>query len=168
VTKWPFLREEDDGLESSLRSDEKSNSPPSKRAKGSGRDLGARREDAMETNGKMLIFCGSGEPLKAFPPFMLGSGALAMDMELTLFFTMTGLNIVRKGGAEKIALPGAPKTIPEFLEIMREGGAKMIACSAAFPIVGIKEEDLIEGVECGGVATFVNVAQEASAVLTFC
>jgi predicted peroxiredoxin len=122
----------------------------------------------MEQNGKVLIFCGSDDPQKAFPPFMLGSGALAMDMELTLFFTLTGLNIVRKGGAEKIVLPGAPKTIPEFLEIMREGGTRMIACSAAFPIIGIEEEDLTDGVECGGVATFVAAAQEADVVLTFC
>ncbi len=116
---------------------------------------------------KMLIFCGSDEPEKAFPPFMLGSGALATDMELTLFFTMRGLSIVRKGGAEKIVLPGAPKTLPQFLKVVQEGGAKMIACSAAFRIVGIKEEDLIEGVECGGVATFVIAAQEADVVLTF-
>ena len=39
---------------------------------------------------KMWIFCGSDEPQKAFPPFMLGSGALALDMELNLFFTMNG------------------------------------------------------------------------------
>jgi len=116
---------------------------------------------------KMLMFCGSDHPEKAFPPFMLGSGGLALDMEVTLFFTMTGLNIVRKGGAEKIVLPGAPKTLPEFIKVMREGGAKMIACSAAFPIVGIKEQDLIEGVECGGVATFVSSAEEADVVLTF-
>ena len=117
---------------------------------------------------KMLIFCGSDDPHKAFPPFMLGSGALATDMELTMFFTLTGLNIVRKGGAEKIVLPGAPKTLPEFLAIAKEGGAEMIACSAAFPIVGVKEEDLIDGVECGGVATFVMAAEEADVVLTFC
>lgn len=116
---------------------------------------------------KMLIFCGSDEPQKAFPPFMLGSGALATEMEVTMFFTMNGLNIVRKGGAEKIVLPGAPKTLPEFIQIAREGGAKMIACSAAFPIVGIQEQDLIEGVECGGVATFVIGAEEADVVLTF-
>ncbi len=116
---------------------------------------------------RMLVFCGSDEPEKAFPPFMLGSGALATDMELRLFFTMSGLNIVRKGGAEKILLPGAPKTLPEFIKIVQEGGAKLIACSAAFPIVGIKEQDLIEGVECGGVATFVIAAQEADVVLTF-
>ena len=116
---------------------------------------------------KVLIFCGSDDPQKAFPPFMLGSGALATEMELTLFFTMSGLNIVRRGGAEKIVLPGAPKTLPEFIKIMQEDGAKMIACSAAFPIVDMKEEDLIAGVECGGVATFVSDAEEAEIVLTF-
>jgi predicted peroxiredoxin len=116
---------------------------------------------------KMLIFCGSDEPEKAFPPFMLGSGAVAMDMELMLFFTMKGLNIIRKGGAEKIKLEGAPKTLPEFIDVMRDGGARLVACSAAFPIVNCKEEDLIEGVECGGVATFVSEAETADVVLTF-
>lgn len=116
---------------------------------------------------KVLIFCGSDAPEKAFPPFMLGSGALATEMELTLFFTMSGLNIVRKGGAEKIQLPGAPMTLPKFLDTVREAGAKMIACSAAFPIVGMTEQDLIEGVTCGGVATFVLAAKEADVVLTF-
>ena len=116
---------------------------------------------------KMLIFCGSDNPEKAFPPFMLGSGGLAMEMEVTLFFTMSGLNIIRKGGAEKITLAGAPKPLAEFINILRDGGAKLIACSAAFPIVGIEESDLIDGVECGGVATFVDAAAEADAVLTF-
>jgi predicted peroxiredoxin len=116
---------------------------------------------------KVMIFCGSDDPQRAFPPFMLGSGALALDMEVAMFFTMSGLNIVKKHGAEKIVLPGAPKTLPEFIGVMREGGAKMIACSAAFPIAGIKEQDLIEGVECGGVATFVIGAEEADIVLTF-
>ncbi len=117
---------------------------------------------------KVLIFCGSDQPECAYPPFMLGSGALAFDMELTLFFTMRGLNIIRKGGAEKIVMPGAPKPLPEFLKIVKEGGAKLIACSAAFPMVGITEEDLIDGVETGGVATFISAAQEADVVLTFC
>ena len=116
---------------------------------------------------KMLIFCGSDAPQKAFPPFMLGSVALATEMELTMFFTMSGLNIVRKGGAEKILLPGAAMTLPQFIKTVQDGGAKMIACSAAFPMVGMKQEDVIEGVECGGVATFVIAAQEADVVLTF-
>jgi predicted peroxiredoxin len=117
--------------------------------------------------GKMVVFCGSDEPQRAFPPFMLGSGALAMDTEVMLFFTMSGLNIVRRGGAEKITLAGAPKTLTEFIDIVRQGGAKLVACSAAFPIVGCNEEDLIEGVECGGVVTFLDEAETADIVLTF-
>jgi predicted peroxiredoxin len=116
---------------------------------------------------RLAIFCGSDEPEQAFPPFMLGAGALAMEMELMLFFTMKGLNIVRKGGAEKIKLDGAPKTLPEFLDVVRQDGARLVACSAAFPIVGCKEEDLIEGVECGGVVTFLDEAESADIVLTF-
>ena len=116
---------------------------------------------------KVWIFCGSDEPEKAFPPFMLGSGAQALDMDVGLFFTMSGLNIVKKGGAEKIVLPGAPKTLPEFIKILQEGGAEMVACSAAFPIANCTEEDLIDGVECGGVATFMSAAEEADVVLTF-
>lgn len=116
----------------------------------------------------MLVFCGSDEPYKAFPPFMLGAGALATDMEVTMFFTLTGLNIIKKGGAEKIRLKGMPKTLPEFIRVMQDGGAKMIACSAAFEMAGITQEDLIDGVECGGVASFVMAAQEADVVLTFC
>lgn len=116
---------------------------------------------------KFLIFAGSNHPEKAYPPFMLGAGALAMEMEVTIFFTMSGLDIVRKGGAEKIDLPGAPKPLPEFLGILKEGGVRLIACSAAFPIVDMEEGDLVDGVECGGVATFVELAEEADVVLTF-
>lgn len=98
---------------------------------------------------------------------MLASGALAMDVEVSMFFTMRGLNIVRKGGAEHITLMGAAKTLPEYIRLVQEGGAKMIACSAAFPIVNCTEEDLIPGVECGGVATFISGVLESDSVLTF-
>jgi predicted peroxiredoxin len=88
-------------------------------------------------------------------------------MEVTMFFTMSGLNIVRKGGAERIQLEGAPKSLLEFIKIAQEGGAKMIACSAAFPIAKVTEEDIIDGVEMGGVASFLFAAEEADIVLTF-
>ncbi|MDD4266990.1 MAG: DsrE/DsrF/DrsH-like family protein [Thermoguttaceae bacterium] len=119
-------------------------------------------------NKKILIFCGSDDPHKSFPPFMLGCGAQALDMDLTLFFTLSGLNIIRRGYAEKIQLAGAPATLPKFIAVAKENGARLIACSAAFPILGIKADDFIEGVDFGGVAEFVSLAEEADVVLTFC
>jgi predicted peroxiredoxin len=90
-----------------------------------------------------------------------------MEMEVNMFFTMDGLNIIKNGGAEKIVLPGAAKSLPEFIKILQDGGTRMIACSAAFPIAECTEEDLIEGVECGGVAEFVDGCSEADVVLTY-
>jgi len=116
---------------------------------------------------KVWIFCGSDEPQKAFPPFMLAAGALTLDMEVNLFFTMRGLHIVEKGGAERIHLEGAPRTLPEFFRLVQESGARMVACSAALQVEGMKQDDIVDGVEFGGVATFVSGAEEADLVLTF-
>jgi predicted peroxiredoxin len=90
-----------------------------------------------------------------------------MDMDVTLFFTMDGLHIVEKGGAEKIRLNGEPQGLATLMKVVQEGGGKFIACSALLEAEGLEEEDIIEGVEFGGVATFVNGAEEADVVLTF-
>ena len=82
---------------------------------------------------KMVVFVGSDEPQKAFPPFMLGSGAIAMDMKLMLFFTMNGLNIVKKGGAEKIKLEGAPKSLPEFIDMVEAAVAQCFVPEPVWP-----------------------------------
>jgi predicted peroxiredoxin len=116
---------------------------------------------------KMVVFCGSDEPEKAYPPFMLGAGALAADMEVMLFFTMSGLNIVKKGGAENIVLANAPMSLSDFINTTKEQGVKLVACSAAFPIMGLQKEDIIDGVGMGGIATFLNEAKDADIILTF-
>jgi predicted peroxiredoxin len=116
---------------------------------------------------KLWIFCGSNEPQKAYPPFMLASGALALDMDVTLFFTMDGLHIVEKGGAERIRLNGEPHGLSDLLNVVREGGGRLIACSALLAAEGLREEDIVDGVDFGGVATFVSGAEEADVVLTF-
>jgi len=119
------------------------------------------------TKKKLWIFCGSDDPQKAIPPFMFASGALAMDMDVTLFFTMRGLHIVEKGGAEKIRLDGEPQGLSTLMRVVQEEGGRLIACSAFLDAEGLREEDIIDGAEFGGVATFLNGAQEADIVLTF-
>ena len=54
-----------------------------------------------------------------------------------------------------------------YINVAKEMGIRMVACSAAFPMFGIANEDIIDGVEIGGVAMFIAEAAEASIVLTF-
>jgi len=57
--------------------------------------------------------------------------------------------------------------LSELLEMARDMGVKLIACQMTMDVMGIKKEDLIDGVEIGGAATFLEFASQNSIALTF-
>jgi peroxiredoxin family protein len=56
-------------------------------------------------------------------------------------------------------------TIQELLDQCRELGVKLIACQMTMDVFGLKADDLIDGVEVGGAATFLNFAGDAHTTL---
>jgi peroxiredoxin family protein len=56
-------------------------------------------------------------------------------------------------------------TIPELIQQCKDLGVKFIACQMTMDVMGIKSKDLIEGVEIGGAATFLDFAAEAHTTL---
>lgn len=40
-------------------------------------------------------------------------------------------------------------------------GVRLVACTMSMDIMGIKKEELIDGVELGGVASYLNVADNS-------
>lgn len=143
----------------------------------------------------------------AYPPLIIASTAVAMDMQATIFFTFYGLEILKKNlnlQVSPIANPAAPPplsaipigvpnivgmlpgmtamatgmmkgwmksanvaTIPKLLEACQKGGVRMIGCLMTMNVMGIKKEDLIDGIELGGAGTFVDVAADSSFTLSF-
>ncbi len=143
---------------------------------------------------KMAIIASKGSLDMAYPPLILATTAAAMDMDVTIFFTFYGLEIVKKGQADNLqvvplgnssmpmpnivgALPGmtaiATKmmksmfkkhgvaTIGQLLELAKESGVKLIACQMTMDVLGIKQSDIIDGVEFGGAATFMDIAADS-------
>jgi peroxiredoxin family protein len=53
-------------------------------------------------------------------------------------------------------------TPEELLRDAQAMGVKFIACSMSMDVMGIKAEELIDGVEIGGVATYLGSADEAN------
>lgn len=53
-------------------------------------------------------------------------------------------------------------TLPELIETAREQGIKMIACTMSMDVMGIREEELIDGLDFAGVATYLAEADEAN------
>lgn len=56
-------------------------------------------------------------------------------------------------------------TIPEFLDMCLESDVKLIACQMTMDVMGVKREDLIDGIEVGGAATFLEFASTANITL---
>ena len=146
----------------------------------------------------MTIIASKGTLDMAYPPLILATTAAAMDVDVTIFFTFYGLEIVKKDNTEKLKVsplgnPAMPMPVPipslvasmpgmeamatammksmfkkhgvasvgQLLELAQESGVKLIACQMTMDVMGYKQADIIEGVEFGGAATWLDVAADA-------
>jgi peroxiredoxin family protein len=143
----------------------------------------------------------------AFPPLILASTAIAMDMEAAIFFTFYGLDIIKKNSnlqVPPLANPAMPYPVPaipigvpniigvlpgmtamatmmmkgwmkkagvmttdKLIEACMKGGVRMIACQMTMDVMGVKKEELLDGVEIGGAGTFLDYACDADVTLSF-
>lgn len=53
-------------------------------------------------------------------------------------------------------------SVEELIATGREQGIKMIACTMSMDVMGLKPEELIDGLEFAGVATYLGEADEAN------
>ena len=53
-------------------------------------------------------------------------------------------------------------TLDELINSALENNVKLVACTMSMDVMGIKEEELIDGVEYGGVAAYLGAADEAN------
>jgi peroxiredoxin family protein len=56
-------------------------------------------------------------------------------------------------------------TLPELMASAHADGARLIGCTMTMDLLGIAESDLIDGIELGGVATFLGEAQKSGTTL---
>jgi peroxiredoxin family protein len=144
---------------------------------------------------KMTIIASKGSLDMAYPPLILATTAAAMDMDVTIFFTFYGLEIIKKDNANRLKVsplgnPAMPMPVPipalvaalpsmqaiatsmmksmfkkhnvatiaELLSLAQEAGVKLIACQMTMDVMGVKQSDIIDGVEFGGAATWMDQA----------
>ncbi len=126
---------------------------------------------------KMAIVAGSGSLDKAYAALVIGTTAATLDADVRIFFAFGGLNILHKELNKKIPPPQGMEvlpelikkmnwgTIPEMLQMAKDAGVRLIACSATLQMLGYKKEDLVDGVEIADADKFVEFALEAQSSL---
>ena len=53
-------------------------------------------------------------------------------------------------------------SLPELIEMAQSLGVKMIACTMSMDVMGISKDELIDGVEFAGVASYLGEADQAN------
>ena len=57
------------------------------------------------------------------------------------------------------------QSLPALIASAKEQGVRFVACSMSMDVMGIRKEELIEGVEVGGVVTFLDAAEKSNMTL---
>lgn len=153
---------------------------------------------AQDIEDRLAMVVFSGDLDKAIASFIIATGAAAMGLEVSMFFTFWGLSVIKKqttfAGKNLLeqgfaaVLPGGSKNLPlsqmsffgvgskvirklmrdhevasleELIGMAQEFGVRLIACEMSQELLGIRDEELMDGVEHGGVATFIGDAARA-------
>lgn len=114
----------------------------------------------MSEQQEVHIVLLSNEPGRAYSALVLALGSVTMGAKCKLYCTMGGLDVVKKGGASNITMPGAPP-LEKYLKDAIEAGVEVTACGPSKQILeqmGVTKDTLEKGVEFEDVIGFLNTA----------
>ena len=135
---------------------------------------------------KITIIVHSGDFDKVYSAFIIGTGALASGMEVSMYFTFWGLmRLKKKGGLDsgplsKMHMFGLGKwmvkrrmkksgvaSLERLAQDFKELGGKILACDMTMDIMGITAEELRQDLiaEYCAVGTYIEEARHSTVTL---
>lgn len=158
-------------------------------------------EETVDNAKSLSMIVTKGSLDWAYPPFILATTAAAMGLNVSMFFTFYGLNLLKKKldlGVTPLGNPGMampmmgmhmkmPNIMPmipgvdamatgmmknlikkkgiasieELREMAVESDVNMVACQMTMDMFEFTRDDLIDGPELGGAATYIETATKS-------
>jgi predicted peroxiredoxin len=108
---------------------------------------GPRYIDHEEQKVVIVMTSGPTTAHRCATPFYLGALLAAMDAEVTIFFTMEGVRLVKRGVPESLVAMAGGKPIIEFIREAKQAGVKLAACHPALPGYDMDVDNLIAEID---------------------
>jgi len=121
----------------------------------------------MEEKVLIIMTSGPDTPRRCATPFFFATLGAAMEYDVTMFFTIDGTLLLKKGVAETIYPKKGGKPVSDFLQEALDAGVKFTACTASTELHDLQVSDLIDGVKMVGGASMWQMAEDCKTVLTF-
>ncbi|MHB8244209.1 MAG: DsrE/DsrF/DrsH-like family protein [Acidimicrobiales bacterium] len=111
---------------------------------------------------------GSADPGRSATPFFLAAAAAAMEVEVAIYFTMYGPQLLRRDVVDKIGPKGdRGQRLSYFIDQATSLGVRLLVCQPSLDLNDLELADLIDGIEMIGGAAFNELALQADAVVSF-
>lgn len=107
---------------------------------------------------KQKVFAGKNMLEQGFTA-MLPGGLGQMGLSQMNFFG-AGAQIIRK-----LMRDHGVMSVEELFDLARELGVRMVVCDMSRELLGVRDDELVDGLEHGGVATFLGDASRAKVTL---
>jgi peroxiredoxin family protein len=162
--------------------------------------------NGKKTKRKLCLIASKGSLDMAYPPLILANSARMSGIDVDMFFTFWGLDIITKSKMHKVnistvgnpafsmapyapwfkiptwmgAIPGMSKVatwmmhreiakldfppIPEFVEMLVDAGANIYGCKMSMDMMGLTQEDLVDGAEVLGAMEFMELSSDAQVI----
>lgn len=108
------------------------------------------RENEIDHGEKTVVIVmtsGPSTPQRCATPFFMAMLLAAMDAQVSLFLTMEGVRLARKGVAEDLKAMEGGKPIIEFVREAKAAGVRMYLCRPALPGYEIGESEVIPEID---------------------
>jgi peroxiredoxin family protein len=151
----------------------------------------AKNESKKEPEMESAAFITSRDTLDgAYPGLILGINARRLGMKATVFYTFMGINVIRKGWADKAkfqppgfmgAIPGMSAAatwmmkekmekanipaLPDLQEMALLEGVRFVACKMTVDMMSFTQDDFIDGVVIQAAEDFLKMAKDCKILL---
>jgi peroxiredoxin family protein len=96
------------------------------------------------------------------PP--LGNPAMPVPMP-NIVGVLPGMTAMASWMMKDWMKKGGVPSIPDLIELAKENGVRLIACQMTLDVLGIKKEEVLEGLEFAGAGHFLDYAADADITL---
>ena len=120
----------------------------------------------MEDNKKAVLVINEGPgSMKALNALRLAAGLIGADLEVEVFLLDSGVYLGKTG-------QNMPQGMTELdsaskLSELMNLGAKVSACRTCLEMMGVKSEELLEGINISSVAILAELIKESDQALVF-
>ncbi len=129
----------------------------------------------MADTKRLVIVVSEGTFDKGMMAMMIANTAASMGMEVHMFFTFFGLNLLKKGGKPK--LPGMYRFFTGMFEKRMAGvgvsnfsqqlsmamdlGVSVYGCSTSMEVMKLTQDRMVDGIKVLGAAGFLDIAADS-------